>query len=206
MRLSLLPHKSHCLKYSISYQWPAGRVHLSFSYSCSFSAFVQQLYSPPSLLRSEQWWSWDPSSSIVVSCYFLPIWKIILNFLVETRSSRGLNFRAAPTPTPTPAPPMKGKNKRKLRISFGLKKSATCFEVYNKVKIIFWMPLLHRSPRSKSSEVGKLHKHSCLDLKKIFYPGDTYLSQCCGSASIIMRIRIQDPKNVHMDPDADPRG
>ena len=28
--------------------------------------------------------------------------------------------------------------------------------------------------------------------------------QCCGSASIIMRIRIQDPKNVHMDPD--PRG
>ena len=30
------------------------------------------------------------------------------------------------------------------------------------------------------------------------------LVQCCGSASIIMRIRIQDPKNVHMDPD--PRG
>ena len=29
-------------------------------------------------------------------------------------------------------------------------------------------------------------------------------AQCCGSASIIMRIRIQDPKNVHMDPD--PRG
>ena len=28
--------------------------------------------------------------------------------------------------------------------------------------------------------------------------------QCCGSASIIMRIWIQDPKNVHMDPD--PRG
>ena len=28
--------------------------------------------------------------------------------------------------------------------------------------------------------------------------------QCCGSASVIMRIRIQDPKNVHMDPD--PRG
>ena len=28
--------------------------------------------------------------------------------------------------------------------------------------------------------------------------------QCCGSASIIMRVRIQDPKNVHMDPD--PRG
>ena len=34
--------------------------------------------------------------------------------------------------------------------------------------------------------------------------------QCCGSASIIMRIRIRDPKNVHMDPDPDadpdPRG
>ena len=30
--------------------------------------------------------------------------------------------------------------------------------------------------------------------------------QCCGSASIFMRIRIQDPKNVHMDPDPDPRG
>ena len=30
--------------------------------------------------------------------------------------------------------------------------------------------------------------------------------QCCGSASIIIRIRIQDPKNVHMDPDPDPRG
>ena len=29
-------------------------------------------------------------------------------------------------------------------------------------------------------------------------------TQCCGSASIIMRIRIQDPKNVHIDPDADP--
>ena len=29
---------------------------------------------------------------------------------------------------------------------------------------------------------------------------------CCGSASIIMRIRIQDPKYVHMDPDQDPRG
>ena len=30
--------------------------------------------------------------------------------------------------------------------------------------------------------------------------------QCCGSESLIMRIRIQDPKNVHMDPhpDADP--
>ena len=30
--------------------------------------------------------------------------------------------------------------------------------------------------------------------------------QCCGSASIIMRIqiRIQDPKNVHVDPDQDP--
>ena len=28
------------------------------------------------------------------------------------------------------------------------------------------------------------------------------LYQCCGSASIIMRIR--DPKNVQMDPDADP--
>ena len=32
------------------------------------------------------------------------------------------------------------------------------------------------------------------------------LYQCCGSASIIMRIRIRDPKNVHMDPDPDPRG
>ena len=30
--------------------------------------------------------------------------------------------------------------------------------------------------------------------------------QCCGSASIIMRIRIRDLKNVHMDPDPDPRG
>ena len=27
------------------------------------------------------------------------------------------------------------------------------------------------------------------------------LLQCCGSASIIMWIRIRDPKNVHMDPD-----
>ena len=27
--------------------------------------------------------------------------------------------------------------------------------------------------------------------------------QCCGSASIIMRIWIRDPKNVHMDPDPD---
>ena len=31
-------------------------------------------------------------------------------------------------------------------------------------------------------------------------------NQCCGSASVFMRIRIQDPKNVHMDPDPDPRG
>ena len=30
------------------------------------------------------------------------------------------------------------------------------------------------------------------------------LVQCCGSASIIMR--ILDPKDVHMDPDPDPRG
>ena len=30
--------------------------------------------------------------------------------------------------------------------------------------------------------------------------------QCCGSASINMGIRIQDPKNVHMDPDQDPKG
>ena len=29
--------------------------------------------------------------------------------------------------------------------------------------------------------------------------------QCCGSASV-MRIRIRDPKNVHMDPVPDPRG
>ena len=35
-----------------------------------------------------------------------------------------------------------------------------------------------------------------------------HLHQCCGSASIIMQIRIQiqDPKNVQMDPDPDPRG
>ena len=30
--------------------------------------------------------------------------------------------------------------------------------------------------------------------------------QCCRSASIIMRIRIRNPKNFHMDPDQDPRG
>ena len=30
--------------------------------------------------------------------------------------------------------------------------------------------------------------------------------QCFGSASIIMQIRIWDTKNVHMDPDPDPRG
>ena len=29
-------------------------------------------------------------------------------------------------------------------------------------------------------------------------------SQCFGSASVFMRIRIQDPKNVHMAPDPDP--
>ena len=34
--------------------------------------------------------------------------------------------------------------------------------------------------------------------------GNLCLCQCCGSASIIMRIRIRDPKNFHMDPD--PRG
>ena len=28
--------------------------------------------------------------------------------------------------------------------------------------------------------------------------------QCFGSAQVFMRIRIQDPKNVHMDPD--PKG
>ena len=28
--------------------------------------------------------------------------------------------------------------------------------------------------------------------------------QCFGSAYVFMRIRIQDPKNIHMDPDADP--
>ena len=28
-------------------------------------------------------------------------------------------------------------------------------------------------------------------------------NECCGSASNIMRIRIRDPKNVHMYPDAD---
>ena len=27
------------------------------------------------------------------------------------------------------------------------------------------------------------------------------IMQCCGSASIIMQIRIQDPKNVHANPD-----
>ena len=36
------------------------------------------------------------------------------------------------------------------------------------------------------------------------HPNAQHLDQCCGSASIIMRIRIQDTKNVHMDPD--PKG
>ena len=31
----------------------------------------------------------------------------------------------------------------------------------------------------------------------------TIFNHCCGSASIIMRIWIRDPKNVHMDPDPD---
>ena len=48
------------------------------------------------------------------------------------------------------------------------------------------------------------------ELVKFFVPTKDFclmlLLQCCGSASIFMRIRIrvQDPKNVHMDPD--PRG
>ena len=36
------------------------------------------------------------------------------------------------------------------------------------------------------------------------YENGTGKKQFCGSASIIMRIRIRDPKNIHMD--SDPRG
>ena len=47
---------------------------------------------------------------------------------------------------------------------------------------------------------------SLLDPKSGSVTNDMDPDQCCGSASIIMQIRIQDPKNVHMDPDPDPRG
>ena len=42
--------------------------------------------------------------------------------------------------------------------------------------------------------------------KEIEESSDEYLLQCCGSASNIMRIRIRDPKNFHMDPDPNPWG
>ena len=48
------------------------------------------------------------------------------------------------------------------------------------------------------------HFISIQDILSLYEVLVLWIGQCCGSASIIIRIRIQDPKNVHMDPD--PRG
>ena len=61
---------------------------------------------------------------------------------------------------------------------------------------------------SSSSLCSCPHHHYALVLIIVMLLSSSFFCscphQCCGSASVIMRIRIQDPKNVHMDPD--PRG
>ena len=61
------------------------------------------------------------------------------------------------------------------------------------LKIFFFAQKQQKSGRNNFEII--LH----LDHKKAFFR-----IQCCGSASIIMRIRIRDSKNVHMDPNPDP--
>ena len=60
---------------------------------------------------------------------------------------------------------------------------------------------------SQAKDVRKKEENLCTVDRKLILLHlclGTSTRQCCGSASVIMRIRIQDPKNVHMDPD--PRG
>ena len=66
-------------------------------------------------------------------------------------------------------------------------------------------PCPDRSPVLRIRIFFHLWIHPEFDLIHLFS-----FKQCCGSASIIMQIRIRDQKNVHMDPDLDadpdPRG
>ena len=115
----------------------------------------------------------------------------------------------------------KDKTKKKLIVQHFFMNFTNGTGIHN---IFFWFWFNTRtsleSTVGEEVEAGEAHgedggeeegrEEECVRLKPLrrgnkaqackFYP----YHQCCGSASIIMQIRNQDPKTVHMDPD--PRG
>ena len=67
-----------------------------------------------------------------------------------------------------------------------------------------WEVVWPTNPRELSRTFDQINGYILSSHRLLYNTLTSVLKQCCGTASIIMRIRIRDPKNVHMDPD--PRG